>query len=120
MMFDLIFAASVVITCVNGIKNAMKPTITAEQWGNTELVHKDIMNGVSVEQQIKNAHNGRYIVTEKYPEPHRNKNGQIVIENTPLWRDDLRKYNPLQVKKWVEQGKYNLTPEELKNYLTNR
>jgi len=112
-MFDALFSISLIGTCVQAIKDAMRPTITAEQWGNKELIYEDVMNGVSVQQQIKNAQNGKYLVTEKYPEPHRNKYGQVVIENTLLWKEDLHKYNASQVKKWVEQGKYNLTPEEL-------
>lgn len=113
-MFDGLFIASLIGTLFQGVKEAMQPTITAEQWGNKDLIRKDIMNGVSAEQRIKNAQNGKYIVREKHPEPHRNKRGQIVIENGLLYKEDLKNYGAYQTMQWVKQGKYNLSPEELK------
>ena len=113
-MFDGLFIASLIGSVVQAIKEACEPTIPAENWANKELIHQDMMNGVSVEQQIKNAQNGRYIVTETYPEPHRDVDGKIIIENCKLYNEDLFKYGAVQTMKWVEQGKYNLTPEELK------
>lgn len=96
------------------IKESFEPTIPAENWANKELYHQDIMNGVSAEQRMKNLKNGKYKLTETYPEPHKDpKTGQIIIENCDLWRKDLREYGAYQVSKWVKQGKYNLTPEEL-------
>ena len=112
-MFDGLFIASLIGSCVKGIKESFVPTITAEQWGNKELIHQDIMNGVSAEQRIKNAQNGKYIVREKYSEPHRNERGQIMIENSQLYNQDLFKYGAVQTMKWVKQGKYNLAPKEL-------
>ncbi len=97
------------------IKESFEPTIPAENWANKELYHQDIMNGVSAEQRMKNLKNGKYKLTETYPEPHRDpKTGKIIIENCDLWRKDLREYGAYQVSKWVKQGKYNLTPDELK------
>ena len=72
------------------------------------------MNGVSVEQRMKNLKNGKYKLTETYPEPHRDPiSGKIIIENCTLYEEDLRKYGAHQAQQWVKQGKYNLTPEEL-------
>lgn len=113
-MFDGLFIASLIGTLFQGIKESMQPTITAEQWGNKDLIRKDIMNGVSAEQRIKNAQNGKYIVKEKYSEPHRNERGQIVIENNLLYEKDLKNYGAYQTMQWANQGKYNLTPEEFK------
>ena len=63
---------------------------------------------------MKNLENGKYKLTETYPEPHRNpKNGKIVIENYKLYYDDVNKYGAWQAQRWVERGKYNL-PSELK------
>ena len=31
-----------------------------------------------------------------------------------LYKEDIKKYDAYQVGKWVKQGRYNLTPEELK------
>lgn len=45
---------------------------------------------------------------------HRDKNGKIVIENSQLYYNDIMRYSPMQVDKWIKQGRYNLTAEELK------
>lgn len=113
-MFDGLFIASIIGSCYQAIKEAFEPTIPAENWGNKELYYKDLASGVSVEQRMRNVKNGKYRLTEKYPEPHRDPiTGKIIIENSLLYRDDLLKYGSCQTMKWVEQGKYNLTPEEL-------
>ena len=50
-----------------------------------------------------------------HPEPHRDpKSGKIVIENCKLYYSDVREYGAYQAQQWVKEGKYNLTPEELK------
>ena len=98
----------------DGVKDTFTPKIPAENWANKDLINQDRMNGMSEKEILKNVERGRYIVTKKYPEPHRNENGQILIENCQLWHEDLNKYGSVQVGKWVEQGKYNLTPEEAK------
>ena len=114
-MFDLLFAVSIIGTITQVIKEACTKPIPAENWANKELYHKDIMNGVSIEQRIKNLENGKYKLTETYPEPHRDpKSGKIVIENYKLYYEDAEKYGAWQAQQWVKQGKYNLSPEELK------
>lgn len=113
-MLHGLFIASLIGTVVQGIKDAFTPTIPAEKWANKELQHQDRMNGMSEKEIIKNAKNGRYIVTEKHPEPHRNEHGQIMIENCQLWNEDLKKYGSVQAMKWAKQGKYNLEGEALK------
>lgn len=114
-MFDGLFIVSLIASCVQGIKEYCEPTIPAENWANKELYHQDIMNGVSIEQRIKNLKNGKYKLTNTYPEPHRDsQTGKIVIENNQLYNEDMKKYGVYQAQQWVEQGKYNLTPEELK------
>ena len=113
-MFDGLFIASLICTCVQGIKESCQPTIPAENWANKELYYKDLMAGVSVEQRMKNVKNGKYKLTEKYPEPHRDpKTGKIIIENCKLYNEDVKNYGAYQAQQWVKQGKYNLTPEEL-------
>lgn len=114
-MLDGLFIVSIVGAFIEGIKESCQPIIPAKNWGNKDLYHKDIMNGVSVEERIKNVQNGKYIVTETYPEPHRDPvDGKIIIENGTLYKEDLLKYGAVQTMKWVNQGKYNLNPEELK------
>ena len=113
-MLHGLFVASLIGTCYQAIKGAIEPTIPAENWANQELYHKDLMSGMSVEQCMKNLKNGKYKLTENYPEPHRDeKTGKIIIENSQLYNEDTRNYSPYQVYHWVRQGKYNLTPEEL-------
>jgi hypothetical protein len=114
-MFDLIAAVSIVCTTAQAIKDAFTPEIPAENWANKELYYKDMINGVSAEQRMKNLENGRYKITNAYPEPHRDPvSGKIIIENNQLYQNDLKVYGACKTMKWVEQGKYNLTPEELK------
>lgn len=113
-MLHGLFIASLIGTAVRGVKDAVTPTIPAENWANKDLYHQDLMNGVSVEQCVKYAQQGRYKLVNKYPEPHRDpQTGKIVIENCRLYKEDLKNYGAVQTYKWVEQGKYNLTPEEL-------
>ena len=112
-MFDGLFIASLIGACYQVIKEKFEPTVPAENWANKELYHQDLMNGVSVEQRMKNVKNGKYKLIETHPEPHRDENGKIIIENSQLYHDDLIKHGAAQTMKWVKQGKYNLTPEEL-------
>lgn len=114
-MLDFLFIVSIVGAIVQIVKEAYTKPIPAENWANIELYHKDIMNGVSVEQRMKNLENGKYKLTEAYPEPHRDlKSGKIMIENCKLYYEDIDKYGAWQAQQWVKQGKYNLSPEELK------
>lgn len=114
-MFDGLFIASLITSCMQGIKEACTPKIPAENWANKELYRQDMMNGVSIEQRMKNLKDGKYKVTETYPEPHRDPvSGKIIIENEPLYREDIKKYGAVQAQQWLKQGKYNLTPEEMK------
>lgn len=105
--------ASVIAACET-IKEARQPTIPAENWANKDLYYKDVANGVSPKQLTKNLANGKYKITEVYPEPHRDpQTGKVVIENDKLYKEDVKKYGAYQARKWMYQGKYNLTPEEL-------
>lgn len=102
-----------------GIKEKCEPTIPAENWANKELMHKDLMNGVSAEQRLRYARQGRYYipksVTERYPTPHRDpKTNKIIIENSVLYYKDVDDYSACDAREWLKQGKYNLTPDEMK------
>lgn len=113
-MFDGLFIASLIGTCYQLIKENLEPTIPAENWVNYNLYHQDMMNGISVEQRMKNLKNGKYKLVEDYPEPHRDaKTGKIIIENSQLYKNDVKNYGAYQAYKWMHQGKYNLNPEEL-------
>lgn len=113
-MLEGLFLASIVGTITQAIKEACAPTIPAENWSNKELIHKDRMNGISEKEFARNLANGKYKLTETYPEPHRMEDGRIIIENYELYKEDCKKYGVPQAHKWMRQGKYNLTPEELK------
>jgi hypothetical protein len=114
-MFDGLFVLSLVDTCVRVIKESFTPTIPAENWANKELHNNYIIDGVSIEQCMKNLENGKYKLTEVYSKPHRDPvSCKIMIENCLLFEEDKREYGVSQAYKWVEQGKYNLSPEELK------
>ncbi|MBQ3199170.1 MAG: hypothetical protein IJB67_02240 [Firmicutes bacterium] len=112
-MFHLIGLASLAFLGYQCVKEACEPEIPAENWANKDLYYQDIMDGVPVEQRMKNLRAGKYKLTETYPEPHRTPSGQILIENSKLYYEDVKNYGAHQAQKWVEQGKYNLTPEEL-------
>ena len=116
MWFDPLTAwiVSLITTGIPLAKEKFTPRIPAENWANKDLIHQDRMKGMSEKEILKNVERGRYIVTEKYPEPHRNERGQIMIENDKLWNEDLIKYGAVQTMKWAEQGKYNLEGEALK------
>lgn len=113
-MLDGLFIVSHIATVVQLIKEAAQPVIPAENWANKELIHQDRMRGITQKEFKENLANGRYKLIENYPKPHKNKNGQIIIENCRLYKEDCRKYNAVQVMKWVKEGKYNLTQEELR------
>ena len=112
-MLSGLFIVSLIGTCVQLVKDSLAPTVPAENWGNQELYHKDMMDGVPIEQRMKNLENGKYRLVEKHPEPRRDANGKIIIENSLLFEEDAKKYGAHQAMQWVRQGKYNLTPEEL-------
>lgn len=115
-MLDLLLISSVIVTCINGVKESLTPVIPKENWANKELINKDILNNVPIEQRIKNARNGKYKLTNVYKEPHK-IDGKINIENTLLYESDIKKYGSYQVFKLARQGKYNLEPEERKKEL---
>lgn len=84
-MFDGLFIVSLIGTCVQAIKEACTSQIPVE--------------------------NKKY----DYAEPHKDPvNGEIIIENSLLYYDDIKEYGAYQAQQWVNQGKYNLTPEDLK------
>lgn len=114
-MFDGLFIVSLVGSLVQVFKESNQPVVPAENWANKELYHKDIMDGVSVEQRMKNLENGKYKLVKNHPEPHRDPvSGKIIIENCKLYYEDMQKYGAVQAQKWIKQGKYNLDKDGLK------
>ena len=95
------------------VDETIAPTIPAENWANKELIRQDRMKGISEKEFSRNLANGKYRLTETYPEPHRDERGRIIIENYDLYREDVRKYGLPKAHEWMRQGKYNLSDEEL-------
>lgn len=105
---------SILTTGISAIKAASTPSVPVENLANEELYHKDMMSGMSQKELIKNVKTGKYKLTQTYPEPHRDPmTGQIIIENCELYHKDVRNYGTIQAQKWIKEGRYNLTPEEL-------
>lgn len=114
-MFDVLVVLSNILTGVEAIKEKFVPVIPVENWANKELYSKDVINGVPIEQRMNNLKNGKYKEEKRYEEPHRDPiDGKIIIENCALYEYDIEHFGVVQTYKWVEQGKYNLTSEELK------
>lgn len=114
-MLHGLFIASLIGGCYQVIKEAFEPKIPAENWANKDLIWKDRRNGMSEKEILKNVKKGKYYLKNDYQEPHRDpKTGHVIVENCLLYNEDLKKYGYGQVFEWVQQGRYNLPPEELK------
>ena len=92
---------SIIGTGIQLVKEALEPTIPAENWANKDLINKDRMNGISEKEFSKNLANGKYRITEVYPEPHRDKDGKIIIENCRLYNEDVKNFGAVQAQTWV-------------------
>lgn len=113
-MFDALFIMSIVGAFVQIVKEKIESTIPEENWANKELMNKDRINNMSHEQWMKNLESGKYKQTNAYQEPHRDIDKKIIIENCKLYNEDIIKYDAVQIGRWIKQGRYNLSPEELK------
>lgn len=63
---------------------------------------------------MKNLANGKYRKTEQITEPHRDRTGNIIIDNTVLFWEDVNshQYSTVQIEQFKQLGRYNLTAEE--------
>ncbi len=111
-MFDLMLIVASALTVKDAIKEHRENKKVYRPISNYEAYRQDILAGVPHELRMKKAEAGLY-EKEDCTEPHRDpKDGKVVIENSKLYYDDLLNYGSIQTMKWVQQGKYNLTPEE--------
>mgnify|MGYP003309906811 CR=1 FL=1 len=78
-MFDALFAVSIIGAIIQIIKERFTPTIPAENWANKELYHKDIMDGVPIEQRLKNLENGKYKICNKTSSNRSKRRKRIFI-----------------------------------------
>lgn len=93
----------------------LEPEVPAENWANRELYYKDMVDGMSPEERMRNLHKGRYKFSMQYLEPHRDpEDNKIIIENEELYWEDSRLHGSPLTHKWLSQGKYNLNQDELK------
>ena len=101
-------------TIVQIIKEESATEIPSDYWKNQDLISKDISSGISSKKIRQNLANGKYKMDVQYPEPHKDENGRIIIENCKQYDEDMKVYGVTQTMMWVRQGKYNLTLEELR------
>ena len=115
-MFDILGIIGILFASKELIKEKCTSVIPAENWQNRELIQKDILNPeCSNNQFMKNLANGKYRKSEQVTEPHRDKAGNIIIDNTVLFWEDVNshQYSTAQIERFKQSGRYNLTAEEL-------
>ena len=63
---------------------------------------------------MRNLTNGKYRKLERAAEPHRDSAGNIIIDNTVLFWEDVNshQYSTVQIERFKQSGRYNLTVEE--------
>ena len=114
-MFDILGIIGILFASKELIKEKCTPVIPAENWQNWKEIQKDIQNPkCNNEQLMKNLANGKYRKTEQATEPHRDNAGNIIIDNTVLFWEDVNshQYSTAQIEQFKQSGRYNLTAEE--------
>lgn len=115
MFLNILGAVAAVLTGKELIKEKCTPVIPAENWQNRELIQKDILNPECNNNQfMKNLANGKYRKPEQTTEPHKDSAGNIIIDNTVLFWEDVNshQYSTVQIERFKQSGRYNLTVEE--------
>ena len=115
MFLNILGAVAAVLTGKELIKEKCTPVIPAENWQNRELIQKDILNPECNNNQfMKNLANGKYRKPEQTTEPHKDSAGNIIIDNTVLFWEDVNshQYSTAQIEQFKQSGRYNLTAEE--------
>lgn len=114
-MFDILGIIGILFASKELIKEKCTPVIPAENWQNWKEIQKDIQNPkCNNEQLMKNLANSKYRKTEQATEPHRDNAGNIIIDNTVLFWEDVNshQYSTAQIEQFKQSGRYNLTAEE--------
>ena len=115
MFLNILGAVAAVLTGKELIKEKCTPVIPAENWQNRELIQKDILNPECNNNQfMKYLANGKYRKPEQTTEPHKDSAGNIIIDNTVLFWEDVNshQYSTAQIEQFKQSGRYNLTAEE--------
>jgi hypothetical protein len=106
-MFDLLFVISIIGTAMRIVKEVCTKPIPAENWANKELYHKDIMDGVSIEQRMSNLENGKYKLMEHYQKPSCDSvDCKNMIDNHKMYYEDMEKYGAYKAQQLAKKGKY--------------
>lgn len=114
-MFDILGIIGILFASKELIKEKCTPVIPAVNWQNWKEIQKDILNpDCSNNQFMKNLVNGKYRKPEQAAEPHRDNAGNIIIDNTVLFWEDVNshQYSTAQIEQFKQSGRYNLTTEE--------
>lgn len=115
MFFNILGVVAAVLTGKELLQEKCTPVIPADNWQNWKEIQKDIQNPkYNNEQFMKNLANGKYRKTEQTTEPHKDSAGNIIIDNTVLFWEDVNsyQYSTTQIERFKQSGRYNLTAEE--------
>lgn len=114
-MFDILGIIGILFASKELIQEKCTPVIPADNWQNWKEIQKDIQNPkCNNEQLMKNLASGKYRKLEQAVEPHRDAKGNIIIDNTVLFWEDVNShlYSVEQIERFKQSGRYNLTAEE--------
>lgn len=115
MFVDILGIIGILFAGKELIQEKCTPVIPADNWQNWKEIQKDIQNPkYNNNQFMKNLANGKYRKPEQVTEPHRDKAGNIIIDNTVLFWEDVNshQYSTVQIEQFKQSGRYNLTAEE--------
>lgn len=115
MFVDILGIIGILFAGKELIQEKCTPVIPVENWQNREMIQKDILNpDCSNNQFMKNLANGKYRKIEQITEPHRDSAGNIIIDNTVLFWEDVNshQYSTAQIERFKQSGRYNLSAEE--------
>ena len=112
-MFDLACILGMLFTGGEYLKEKLEPKPPENCLSNMELFQQDVLNGVPSEQRMKNMQNGKYVQRNVYPEPHRDKDGKIIIDDMDSFNRDKINLGALEAYNRAKRGAYNLSQEEI-------
>ena len=115
MFVDILGIIGILFAGKELLQEKCTPVIPADNWQNWKQIQKDIQNPkCNNEQLMKNLAFGKYRKPEQVTEPHRDKTGNIIIDNTVLFWEDVNshQYSIVQIERFKQSGRYNLTAEE--------
>lgn len=115
-MRNILFILAAVLTGKELIQEKCTPVIPAENWQNWKQIQKDIQKPkCNNEQLMKNLASGKYRKPEQATEPHRDNAGNVIVDNTVLFWEDVNshQYSVEQIERFKQSGRYNLTVEEV-------